>query len=341
MGLENSSTKYVEKGTLIVALYGATAGVAAISNIKSAINQAVLAIVPVNVESVYLFYLIAYLKEWIIKTYTQGGQPNLSAQLIKSIQVPLPPTLTEQRAIATALSDVDRLLSSYDQLIAKKKAIKQGAMQELLTGRRRLEGFEGEWEVRRLKNVSEYITVGFVGSMSSLFIDEGIPLLRGLNVNPGSVDLSVLKYISKDTHIQWKKSSLLPGDVVMVRVGYPGTAAVIPDGLGDLNAASLVIVRPNKKLLDPHYLCFYINSYQGKIEVQNKLVGGAQQVLNTNTAANLDLPTPPTIDEQRAIAQILTDMDTEIAALEQQREKYKAVKAGMMQELLTGKTRLI
>jgi type I restriction enzyme S subunit len=144
--------------------------------------------------------------------------------------------------------------------------------------------------------------------MSSLFVEDGVPLLRGQNVLPYSLDLTNLKYISQETHRKWKKSALKPGDVVIVRVGYPGTASVIPCGLGDLNAASLVIVRPNPNLLDSKYLAYVINSPWGKAQVAGRLVGAAQQVFNTKTAAELEIPAPPLPVQQR-IAGILSAYD--------------------------------
>jgi type I restriction enzyme S subunit len=144
--------------------------------------------------------------------------------------------------------------------------------------------------------------------MSSLFCDEGVPLLRGQNIRPYSLDLTNLKYISPETHRKWKKSALKPGDVVIVRVGYPGTACVIPEGLGDLNAASLVIVRPNKARLDSKYLSYVFNSPWGKAQVAGRQVGAAQQVFNTQTAAELEIPAPP-LPVQRRIAGILSAYD--------------------------------
>src|SRR5699024_6863968 len=144
-GLEKSSTKIVNEDTLLIALYGATAGVVAMSEIKAAINQAVLAIEPISDNSEYLLQKLSFLKEWIIDKYTQGGQPNLSGKLVKSIKLDLP-TLKEQRAIAEALSDVDALIAELDALIEKKQQVKKGAMQQVLTGKKRLPGFDGEWE---------------------------------------------------------------------------------------------------------------------------------------------------------------------------------------------------
>ncbi len=167
---------------------------------------------------------------------------------------------------------------------------------------------QDSWPRTKVESLSEYITVGFVGSMSSLFCDEGVPLLRGQNIRPYSLDLTNLKYISPETHRKWKKSALKPGDVVIVRVGYPGTACVIPEGIGDLNAASLVIVRPNKALLDSKYLSYVFNSPWGKAQVAGRQVGAAQQVFNTQTAAELEIPAPP-LPVQRRIAGILSAYD--------------------------------
>ena len=166
----------------------------------------------------------------------------------------------------------------------------------------------GTWKTSQVRDLASYITVGFVGSMSSVFVNTGVPLLRGQNILPYSLDMTNLKYISKETHRKWKKSALQPGDVAIVRVGYPGTACVIPGGLGDLNAASLVIVRPNPELLDSDYLCYVLNSPWGKAQIKGRLVGSAQQVFNTHTAAELEIPAPP-LPTQRKIAAILSAYD--------------------------------
>ena len=166
-GLKNSSAQMVSANTLLLALYGATSGVTAITRIRGAINQAVLAIIPQVDDSLFLFFKLSYLKKWLIDTFTQGGQPNLSGRIIKSLKIPFPP-LPEQRAIAEALSDVDALIAALDRLIAKKRAIKQGAMQQLLTGQTRLPGFSGPWEVKTLGNVCK-ITTG------SKDVNEGNP----------------------------------------------------------------------------------------------------------------------------------------------------------------------
>jgi len=137
-GLDNSSAKLIKQGTLLIAMYGATAGVIGISLIGGAINQAILAIAPKSESIQFLYQKFLISKDWIIKTYTQGGQPNLSGKIIKSIEFPFP-LLPEQEAIANVLSDMDSEISALEQRRDKTKALKQGMMQELLTGRIRLQ----------------------------------------------------------------------------------------------------------------------------------------------------------------------------------------------------------
>lgn len=164
------------------------------------------------------------------------------------------------------------------------------------------------WPMVPLKDASEHITVGFVGPQANLFVDDGVPLLRGQNVKPFRLDLTNLKFVPDEVHKKWKKSALEAGDVVIVRVGYPGVACVIPVGLGPLNAASLVIVRPDRTILRSQYLALLLNSPWGRERVQGVLVGSAQQVLNTQSVAALRVPIPP-IPYQDAVLSIFGAVD--------------------------------
>jgi len=291
---------------------------------------------------------------WVKVNSMRSGQPGINGREYARLPVPLPPTKVEQEAIVEALGDADVFIESLEDLLVKKRQVKQGAMQELLTGKKRLPGFQilsnykntevgvipGDWNSISISGVADKVTVGFVGSMAHLFTPDGVPLLRGQNVLPNRIDLTDTLFISAETHKRWKKSALQYGDVVMVRVGYPGTSCVIPDNLGEANAASLVVVRPIQEKLSAEFLSLIINSDFGKRQIESYLVGGAQQVLNTTTAAGFQLPLP-TKAEQDAIAAILSDMDAEIAALEDKLTKARNLKQGMMQELLTGRIRLI
>jgi type I restriction enzyme S subunit len=137
-GLAHSAAKIVNEGTVLIALYGATAGVTAITEIRAAINQAVLAIVSNQVNPEYIFQLLRYRKDHYVATYTQGGQPNLSGDIVKAFLIAIPPTKEEQQAIAAVLTDMDAAIDAAVARLAKARTIKQGMMQELLTGRIRL-----------------------------------------------------------------------------------------------------------------------------------------------------------------------------------------------------------
>jgi type I restriction enzyme S subunit len=196
-----------------------------------------------------------------------------------------------------------------------------------------------EWRVANIRDVATQITVGFVGSMSHLFRSAGILVLRGSNVKEGKLELSDLRFIDAPTHTLWKKSALLTGDILVVRVGYPGTACVVPDGIGQANAAGLVLIRPDRAIVVPEYLVACLNSGDGRRQVQSLLVGGAQQVFNTATAAEFSFLLPP-LKEQEAIAEALSDADAAIEALDALIAKKRDVKQAAMQQLLTGRTRL-
>lgn len=137
LGLNNSSAQMVKKDSLLIALYGATAGVTAITKIDAAINQAILAVIPKNDHVDFLFHYFELRKDWLINTYTQGGQPNLSGDIVKAIEF-LMPGIEEQTAIASILSGMDDEISALEQQLDKTRNLKQGMMQELLTGRIRL-----------------------------------------------------------------------------------------------------------------------------------------------------------------------------------------------------------
>ncbi len=314
VGLRNSSAKMVSEGTLLLALYGATAGKAAISKIEAAINQAVLAITPTQDDTMFLFYMLSHLKNWIIETYTQGGQPNLSAEIIKSILIPLPPLL-EQRAIAAALADVDGLLAALDALIAKKRAVKTAAMQQLLTGKTRLPGFTGEWVTRRLGDV---LKLQYGRSQKGISVKNGVyPILATSGI------------VGRTNQFLYDKPSIVIG-----RKGTIDEPIYIDTPFWAIDTTFYAIILEDNS---PKFLYYLLST----INWQSYNEASGVPSLNANTVQNIELFLPPMLDEQRAIAAVLSDMDAEIAALEARREKVRQIKQGMMQVLLTGKVRLV
>ena len=166
-------------------------------------------------------------------------------------------------------------------------------------------------ETVKLSKYLEDSTVGFVGSMSKLFVEDGVPLLRGQNILPFTLELTDPKFISSETHAKWKKSALNAGDVVLVRVGHPGTCCVIPEGMGELNAASLVILRTVKEKLDPYFLSRFFNSPEGKRQVDSLTVGSVQSVFNVKTANSIEIP-DFALPEQRRIVDLIKGINDKI-----------------------------
>lgn len=166
-----------------------------------------------------------------------------------------------------------------------------------------------DWQRVLLGDVAEEVTVGFVGSMASEYVDDGVVFLRSQNVLPFRLDLTSAKRITPAFHQRLKKSALAPGDVVTVRTGTPGATAVIPESLSVANCADLVITRAGNSV-DPRWLSYYINGAAAGF-VSSRLVGAVQQHFNVGAAKEMELLLP-SLREQRAIASMLGALDDKI-----------------------------
>ncbi|WP_252850639.1 restriction endonuclease subunit S [Aeoliella straminimaris] len=160
-----------------------------------------------------------------------------------------------------------------------------------------------------MEDVAEELIVGHVGSMTSEYVETGVPFLRSKNVDPFNIVWDDMKYISREFHGRLKKSTLSPGDVVIVRTGKPGAAALVPDTLPEANCSDLVIVRCGPEI-DRRFLVYYLNS-AAKHHVHSHLVGAVQQHFNVGAARKLRMQLPP-LAEQKAIARILGTLDEKI-----------------------------
>lgn len=159
----------------------------------------------------------------------------------------------------------------------------------------------------RLKEVCREITVGHVGPMADQYVEYGIPFLRSQNIEPFRLEESNIKFIGKDFHNRLKKSALSPGDVLVVRTGYPGTACVLPESMPVANCADLVIIRPSDEI-DSYFLCCLFNSVWGQGKVAGSLVGVAQQHFNVGAAKDMEISLP-SLHTQKQVASILSAYD--------------------------------
>ncbi|WP_244362381.1 restriction endonuclease subunit S [Burkholderia pseudomallei] len=341
IGLKNSAAKLMPAGALLMALYGQgkTRGKVGVLGFEAATNQACAAIIlKEGYSREYAFHYLASRYDEIRKLSNTGNQENLNGALVRSIPVLLPP-LSEQSAIATALSDVDAQLSSLDALIAKKRDIKQAAMQQLLTGKTRLPGFEGEWTVKRLDQLANIRSGGTPSTTVSRFWDGGIPWCTPTDITRlggGKYLLDTSRQITSEG-LSNSSAELIPANsVVMTSRATIGECAI--------NLKPVTTNQGFKNFVpfedtDVNFLYYLLQTQkQGFIQL---CAGSTFLEIGKTQLAAYKVHLPSTKAEQTAIAEVLSDMDAELAALEARRDKTRLLKQGMMQELLTGKTRLV
>lgn len=275
-------------------------------------------------------------------TFTTRALTN--GQVLSSIKIPLLP-ISEQQRIANALSDIDMLIASLDKAIEKKRLVKQGAMQQLLTGKKRLKGFTGEWKE---------ICLGEIGKVTSAGVDKTIKENEQPVRLVNFLDVYHRDYIrSRDLH-HWVTASdnkVLSCDVKKGDI-FLTPSSEMPDDIGRFAVAIEDIpdacysyhvnrLRPAIKL-DLQYSAFMLNTkeYQDQITTLNE-GSGKRYVISKSKFEKVKIHIPMDLREQNAIGYVLTSITSEIDSLIHEREKYLRLKDGMMQELLTGKTRLI
>jgi len=254
------------------------------------------------------------------------------------------PELREQTAIAQALSNADALSASLERLIAKKRHVKQGAMQELLTGKTRLPGFCGEWQIVNLADNSFLkARIGWQGLTKAEYLNSGYAyLVTGTDFCDGVIDFSGCAHVNKSRYDQDEHIQIKDGDILVTKDGTIGKVAMVKrlHKKATLNSG-IFVVRP---LTDKSYhgpFVYHVLCSQVFTDFLNKLSAGSTiEHLYEKDFTGFEFAVPPAIDEQIAIAGILSDMDDEVEQLQKKLKKCKHIKQGMMQELLTGRIRL-
>lgn len=292
--------------------------------IEGAYNVALIKALPQGVDKEFLYHTLKRedLFQYIdLLSRRTSGQTGVDLTNLKAFELSIPVLTDEQAAIAKALSDVDSLTSSLQKLIEKKKAIKQGAMQELLTGKKRLLGFSGEWSNLRIEEIANLHDNLRVPVEKSMRKKGNIPYY-GAN--------GIQDYVNGYTH---------NGSYVLIA----------EDGANDLQeypiryASGKIWVNNHVHVLDGKNSVSdtrFLSYSMSTIDYQAAITGGTRAKLNGHILMQLSLDLPP-LAEQQAIAQVLSDMDSEIEQLKKKLSKYQQIKQGMMQELLTGRIRLV
>ena len=254
---------------------------------------------------------------------------------LRSIQTLTPP-LSEQRAIATALSDVDALLGGLERLIAKKRDLKQAAMQQLLTGQTRLPGFSGAWEVKRLGEVAEMGSGGTPLSSVSAYYGGGIPWVSIADMTKGGKVIAQTEKTLSPLGLANSAAQMFPAGTVLYAM-YASLGECSIAAIPVCTSQAILGIR-SKDHLANEFLYYFLASMRAIVKTLGQQ--GTQPNLNKGMVQDMRLGCP-SLREQTAIAAVLTDMDAELAALEARRDKTRDLKQAMMQELLTGQTRLV
>lgn len=317
----------------------ATVGRAVETRIDTCIHDGFVVFEHPTVEQSFLYHLLSAIEPTWSKHGQTGSQMNLNTGLINNRLVCLPPK-PEQRAIAEALSDVDTLLGALDRLIAKKRDLKQAAMQQLLTGKTRLPGFSAKWEVKTLLDVCQKVQDGThfspkLGGNDYLYV-------TSKNIRFGNLDLSTAGRISAVEHFKiYARCDVRKGDLLLTKDGAnTGNAALNSLDEPFSLLSSVAMLRFDKRYNIPAYFMYHILSNYGQTQIEEAMSGNAITRLTLAKIKALRFSVAPVL-EQAAVAAVLSDIDAEIDALEQRRAKTALLKQGMMQELLTGRTRLI
>lgn len=277
----------------------------------------------------------------VVKYSTEGGTiQRLYNNILRNTKFTCPPTLAEQTAIATALNDADALIQKLEQLIAKKRNIKTGAMQELLKPK---EGWEEKTLHELADNKKELFDDGDWIEAEHI-TDNGIRIIQTGNIGVGCyVEKENKKYIFEDSFYKLKCKQLIEGDLLICRLAEPaGRACVLPN-IGEsriVTSVDVTIFRPRPEVSNRVFLANLFSASDWFSKVIERVGGTTHKRISRSSLGKISISMPK-IDVQNQIATILSDMDNEITELEKQLEKYKMIKEGMMQSLLTGKIRLV
>jgi type I restriction enzyme S subunit len=309
-------SKVVPPGSVLMSCAGEL-GIVAMTQVEIVVNQQLHVFIPRDlINGTFLLYALAFRKNQIESYGTKTAVPYLNKSACNSIPIPLPP-IFEQCSIAEALNDVDALLVAMEGLIAKRRDLKQAAMQQLLTGQTRLPGFSGAWERRRLGDIAE--------------IKKG-QLITEKTTKPGNIP--VIAGGTKPAYFHNIPNR--KGKTITISSSGAG-AGYVAFFENEIFASDCSTISEGQSY-SIEFLYFVLRLLQNEIYTAQS--GGAQPHIHPSDLFPITLGFP-NLTEQTAIASVLTDMNAEIEALEQRLAKTRDLKQAMMQELLTGRIRLV
>lgn len=292
----------------------------------------------------FFLYFSANFYNRIIAMTAKSSVDSVRLETIAGMALPVPP-LEEQHLIATALRDADELINAMDQLILKKRDLKQAAMQQLITGQTRLPGFNGNWAELKISQIVRNIIDYRGRTPRKLGMQWGggrIRALSALNVKMGYLDLEADAYFGSDALYQrWMANGhCRKGDLVFTTEAPLGNVALIPDEEKYILSQRVILLQLKPEAAVSAFVLQLMMSRPFQMVLVDNATGSTASGIKRSKFEQLSIYAPD-VSEQAAIAAVLSDMDAEVTALEQRRDKTRLLKQGMMQELLTGRIRLV
>ena len=323
------------KGTLFFTI-AANIGDVGLAQFEAACPDSLVAIAPnPATDKGWLLYELSRRKTDFENLASPGAQLNINLEKLRPYILPVP-TLPEQRAIAAALSDMDALLDGLERLIAKKRDLKQAVMQQLLAGQTRLPGFSGEWEVKRLGELAEMGSGGTPLSSVAAYYGGDIPWVSISDMTNGGKIIDGTERSLTALGLVNSAAQMFPAGTVLYAM-YASLGECCVAGRPLCTSQAILGIQPKSKL-DAEFLYYYLMSLKTIIKTLGQQ--GTQSNLNKGMVQDFRLSLP-SVTEQTAIAAVLSDMDAEISKLVARRDKTSNLKQAMMQELLTGRIRLL
>jgi type I restriction enzyme S subunit len=348
------------KNDLLISTVGEYSGSSSLLNEdRGTIAQNLIALRIRQADAKFVFYWTrsSIFKMQLEQVMMSHAQPSLRVPWLLNFKLSIPPNIFEQATIATALNDADALITQLEKLIAKKRLIKQGAMQQLLTGKKRLAGFDRhpdgrpkgykqtivgpipeDWDVSLLSNLSNKIGDG-IHTTPQYNANGEYAFINGNNLLSGKIYIyEQTQKVAKEEYLIHKKD-LNESTILLSINGTIGNVALY-SGERVVLGKSVAYINLNDRI-NRLYLYYCIQSCKIISYFENELTGTTIKNLGLGSIRNTPILYPPNKAEQASISQVISDMNTEIDTLESRLSKYKQIKQGMMQTLLTGKVRLL
>jgi type I restriction enzyme, S subunit len=345
-GLQNSSAKLFPRGTLLLAMYGATAGKTAVLGIEATTNQAVCAIFPQNgsFDSRFLQFQLIHNRPRLLNARSGGAQPNISQRVIATLDVVLPP-IEEQRAIASALESLQKAKEARQRELVLERERKAALMELFFT-----HGTRGEptkqteigdmpesWRVVRLGEIAPELRSGITPrGGEQVYLRVGIPLIRSQNVLMNRLKLRDVAYISSEMHESMAGSAVQPGDVLLNITGASiGRVTFVPDDLKVANVNQHVCRIRLAQHVEPPFVSYYLSTPLGQAQVMGSQFGTTRQGLNYGNVRTIKIPLP-LLEEQCEISSALLVCDSKIEAVENENNLLEELFRALLEVLTSG-----